>query len=131
MKFESSNIYFHEIIKVWTFPAKQITTKNDLRCFQKPGPDVLIIWWYPSNITTEHRLSVSKFLIWFYFTTVGGMFRIKRFIMINLHTIPFIKYFLLKHSTFLSMSYVQHCCWFLWTYLDDSSYGNHNFVDLP
>ena len=38
MKFESSNIVFHEIINVWIFLAQQITTKTDLRCFEKPGP---------------------------------------------------------------------------------------------
>ena len=41
MKFESSNIVFHETIKVKIFLAQQITTKTGLRCFEKPGPDIL------------------------------------------------------------------------------------------
>ena len=35
MKFESSNIVFHEIIEVRIFLAQQITTKTDFRCFEK------------------------------------------------------------------------------------------------
>ena len=31
--------YFHEVIKVWNFGAQQITTKTDIRCLEKPGPE--------------------------------------------------------------------------------------------
>ena len=40
MKFESSNIVFHEIIKVWNFLAQQITTKTVSRCFEKLEPGI-------------------------------------------------------------------------------------------
>ena len=38
MKFKSSNMFFHEIIKVLIFLALLITRKTDLNCFDKPGP---------------------------------------------------------------------------------------------
>ena len=35
MKFESSNIYFHEIIKVLIFLTQKITTKIDFKMFRE------------------------------------------------------------------------------------------------
>ena len=41
MKFESSHMFFHEIIKyVKLFLAQQITTNSALRCFEKLGSEV-------------------------------------------------------------------------------------------
>ena len=37
MKFENSYIFLHEIKKVRIFLPQQITSKTDLRCFEKPG----------------------------------------------------------------------------------------------
>ena len=39
--FECFAVIFHEVITISIFLAQQITTKTDLRCFEKMGPELL------------------------------------------------------------------------------------------
>ena len=40
--FECFDVIIHEVITVSIFLAQQITTKTDLRCFEKLGPGVCL-----------------------------------------------------------------------------------------
>ena len=71
-KFNISNfewlvVIFHEVKTVSIFLAQQITTKIDLRCFEKPGPGFYIMADVSQDNSTidEYRLRfIAFFLEW-------------------------------------------------------------------